>query len=456
MARLIHAQRPLVILGVKFSKDLSSAESCCLVKNFTIRCFSSANNKVREVNVEKTPITSELWKQRMEAQASNSPDALDDQSFLLDKKASDSRKEIKYIFDSNPDPKQRALRDLYINNRGNIAMGKILEDMDALAGNIAFSHCDDNNPKTRPLSLVTASVEKIRLELQSEIAMGNIVLVGQVGWVGKSSLDIVVEIHKAEKSAADGSNHTNSNILSLVDPNSKTRLLSSVFTYVARNKITGKSATVNKLNVTDAPAIEKNFFNEREEIMKKRKSVSAAGASAVSAESKVALQALVDSGSAILDMPALAHPNAVLMRSTTLENSFICQPQHVNTAHKVFGGFLMRRAYDLAAATSYTFAGKPAHLHEIDRINFKHPVEIGDLVRLKSKIVYSNNDPIKPSVVCEVICQIVRPEKTSSSVSNTFNFTFGFSDQVNPRRVLPSSMEEAESILKYSADFTSI
>jgi acyl-coenzyme A thioesterase 9 len=332
-------------------------------------------------------------------------------------------------------------------------MGKILEDMDALAGNIAFSHCDDNNPKTRPLSLVTASVEKIRLELQSEIAMGNIVLVGQVGWVGKSSLDIVVEIHKAEKTAT-GDNVDSSNI-PLIDPDSRTRLLSSVFTYVARNKITGKSAAVNKLDVSNAPVIEKNFFNKREEIMKKRKSSTSSDGSAVNLDSKIALQALVDAGSATLDMPALAHVNAVLMRSTTLENSFICQPQHVNTAHKVFGGFLMRRAYDLASATAYTFAGKPAHLQEIDRINFKHPVEIGDLVRLKSKIVYSTNDPIKPSVVCEVICQIVRPEKFSSSVSNTFNFTFGFMDQVNPRKVLPSSMEEAEAILKYSANFTS-
>lgn len=438
----------MMLIRCLLTTTSKSTCKCPLVSGLK-RNFAAADNsnRVSDVYVEKTPITSELWKQRMVEAGANAPDAADDQSFLLEKKAADSRREIKYIFDASASaPGLRSLRDLYVNNRGYISMGKILEDMDALAGNIAFSHSDDNNPKTRPLSLVTASVEKIRLELKSQIPMENIVLIGQVGWVGKSSMDIVVEIHKANPKKAEDDTKN----ISLVDPNSTTRLLSSVFTYVARNRITGKSAAINKLSLGELTSIERMFFNSREEIMKNRKAVSSSGPASFSPDSQKALQTLVDSGSAILDMPALAHPNAVLMRNTALENSFVCQPQHVNTAHKVFGGFLMRRAYDLASATAYTFAGKPAHLIEIDRINFKHPVEIGELVRLKSKIVYSSNDPISPNVVCEVTCQIVRPEKTSSSVSNTFNFTFGFVDPVNPRRVLPNSMEEAEAILKYS------
>jgi len=53
-----------------------------------------------------------------------------------------------------------------------------------------------------------------------------------------------------------------------------------------------------------------------------------------------ALQQLIDRGQSLQDMPALAHANTILMRSTTMENSFICQPQNVNTAGRVFGGFL--------------------------------------------------------------------------------------------------------------------
>lgn len=41
-------------------------------------------------------------------------------------------------------------------------------------------------------------------------------------------------------------------------------------------------------------------------------------------------------------MPALAQSNAVLIRQTALENSFICQPQNVNVAGTIFGGFLSK------------------------------------------------------------------------------------------------------------------
>lgn len=42
-------------------------------------------------------------------------------------------------------------------------MGRILEDMDSMAGNIAFTHCDDGDPATLPPMLVTAAVERIEM-----------------------------------------------------------------------------------------------------------------------------------------------------------------------------------------------------------------------------------------------------------------------------------------------------
>jgi acyl-coenzyme A thioesterase 9 len=36
-----------------------------------------------------------------------------------------------------------------------------LLQLDALAGTIAFKHCDDNNPRSRPLLIVTASIDRV-------------------------------------------------------------------------------------------------------------------------------------------------------------------------------------------------------------------------------------------------------------------------------------------------------
>ena len=69
---------------------------------------------------------------------------------------------------------------------------------------------------------------------------------------------------------------------------------------------------------------------------------------------------------------------------------------------RVFGGFLIHKAFDLALATSYTFAGRLPTLLQVDKIEFKRPVDVGDLVRMRSRICYSSDDPIRPSIVCEV------------------------------------------------------
>jgi acyl-coenzyme A thioesterase 9 len=137
------------------------------------------------------------------------------------------------------------------------------------------------------------------------------------------------------------------------------------------------------------------------------------------------------------------------MKSTMMENTLICQPQNVNPSGRVFGGFLMHRAYDLAQATCYTFAGVHPKFKGVAEVSFKKPVDIGDLVRLKSRVVFTSDDPVDPIAHIEVTCQVVRPEKASSFVSNTFDFLMGFhGDCVNLRRVLPTTREEAERLVE--------
>ena len=48
---------------------------------------------------------------------------------------------------------------------------------------------------------------------------------------------------------------------------------------------------------------------------------------------------------------------------------------------------------------------------QVDKIVFRKPVDIGDLVRLKSRVVYTYNGPIRSTVHVEVCCQVVRPER---------------------------------------------
>jgi acyl-coenzyme A thioesterase 9 len=206
---------------------------------------------------------------------------------------------------------------------------------------------------------------------------------------------------------------------------------------------------INKL--VPSSSYEQVVFNIRQRKLQQRKKQRQTTLSPSQQEAETAaLTALVERGSAIIDMPALAHPNAVLMAQTTLENCFICQPQNVNMAGSVFGGFLMHRAYDIAAAAAYTFAGASPHFLECDRIQFLKSVEIGDLIRLKSRVTYSSDDPVKPTVHVEVTCQVMKPEKAVSYISNTFHFIYGFDSNITLRRVVPSNYEEARLLVKAS------
>ena len=99
------------------------------------------------------------------------------QTVLLNKTPSESRTKVEYKFSDNTE-----LAKQYENPWGYARHGKLMEDLDALAGTIAFKHCDDNNPQTRPLLIVTASVDKI--EMKNKIKLNeNVTLQGTVIWV---------------------------------------------------------------------------------------------------------------------------------------------------------------------------------------------------------------------------------------------------------------------------------
>ena len=51
---------------------------------------------------------------------------------------------------------------------------------------------------------------------------------------------------------------------------------------------------------------------------------------------------LLGEARAMIDMPSLTSGNAMLMRDTAMQNTFVCQPQQRNIHGRVFGGFIMR------------------------------------------------------------------------------------------------------------------
>jgi acyl-coenzyme A thioesterase 9 len=282
----------------------------------------------QQYHAEKSPIIANLWGQRREHEQKEAlirQQKIPTDAVLLNKEVSESRQYIVYDFSANP-----SLRHLYNDASGNILIGKLFEDLDAFAGNIAFQHCDDNSPTSQAPNLVTVSVDKIVQPVPISIK-NDLVVFGQIAWVGRSSIDILMKAYYKKDLSGD----LTDGMPPYLDSEGSGSLLTCVFTFVARSGRAGHAVEVNKL-VPKTP-FEVSVFNVRE---KKTQSRKKAGKSDGFQICQKSLLQLMERGSAMLDMPALAHPNAVLMRQTSLENSFICQPQNVNVAGTVFGGFL--------------------------------------------------------------------------------------------------------------------
>ena len=58
----------------------------------------------------------------------------------------------------------------YRNPWGRMRIGRALEDLDSMAGNLALAHTDDGDPATVPPLLVTAAVERIELRRPLELS----------------------------------------------------------------------------------------------------------------------------------------------------------------------------------------------------------------------------------------------------------------------------------------------
>src|SRR5690242_4724756 len=129
--------------------------------------------------------------------------------------------------------------------------------------------------------------------------------------------------------------------------------LTANFVFVARSGASGGAAAIPALIPESGD--EKALFAECEarnrlksDIRTREKDQLARGNLSMlswpSAEAVLLAKSLKEQGRTLKDMPAAASGDSVLLSSTQLSNTFVCQPQHRNTHGRVFGGFLIRRA----------------------------------------------------------------------------------------------------------------
>ncbi|KAJ3611316.1 hypothetical protein NHX12_021332 [Muraenolepis orangiensis] len=234
---------------------------------------------------------------------------------------------------------EHQLREKYLTHHNTVRFGRILEDLDSLAVLISYSHTHNPALPRSPLSIVTALVDKIDMRQHIIYPDRDIKFTGHVTWVGKTSIEAKMYMSQLH----DG----------VYNP-----VLEATFVMVARDPANKRAAFVNPLK-PEGPE-EELLFQQGNVNKKRRVELSTASLLKVAPtadERKVVHSLFLNT----LDPQTVSFrsrvlpPESVWMEEGKMKGLEICFPQERNIFNRIFGGFLMRKAYELgwANASSY-------------------------------------------------------------------------------------------------------
>jgi acyl-coenzyme A thioesterase 9 len=295
-----------------------------------------------------------------------------------------------------------ALRRRYLltddDIRANFRFGLLLETLDLLAGETAISFVRTIDPDAR---VVTAAVDGIQIRSTAEIDR-DIVMHARINHVFTSSLEVGIRIEQMNEGVA-------------------THVASCYFTMAARKG----SNSLSLSPLTHADELERRrsaqAIARREAYLHGR---SVAERQPLSEEYALlsALHAAQDHG----DFNGLL---AAKMTTSGWEETY---PEHENVPQKIFGGHVIHRAFVYATICAELVAPDRPVIVSVNRINFHHPVRIGDRLQFESRVVYTGWS----SIVVEVDITRRSRDRTTTALCNTCIFTFSnVNEELRPQEV---------------------
>lgn len=320
---------------------------------------------------------------------------------VIDKTRKDSFAYIVLPFRDDPN-----VADFYVNAAGRLRMGQLFQDLDSLAGKIAYKHTAPVEPM-----IVTASVDRIYLlKALDSIADVNIILSGAVIYTGRSSMEISITARALQ---GDIPKEIEEDVLSDDDI-----FMTASFTFVARNPETHKSLAINRL----LPLNEKEWmdFKRAESRMasKKMKAMNMDLEKYPPTNEESSLIHQLWSASKELASLKEKPSNIVFMKDTNVKSTMFMQPQYRNRhSYMIFGGYLMRQTFELAYCCAASFSQSLPRFVSLDSLTFNTPVPVGSVLHMDATVVYTDH-------LHESASKSKEPSAIDSSIdsSNVFHF----------------------------------
>ncbi|GAB7365253.1 hypothetical protein MBLNU230_g6336t1 [Neophaeotheca triangularis] len=332
------------------------------------------------------------------------------------------------------------LLDTYLNASGHIRLGALFMDLDALSGVVAYKHTGDD------VTTVTAACDRITINHPlKEIC--DLELSGQVTYAtGRSSMEISLQVAKAPKEGEK------------VKPEEV--MMTCQMTMVSLDPGTKKPVSINPVR-TDTEE-EKSLFARGEKNNQHRKELS---------RRSLLKQTPNDEESDLIHAmwlkqlkyhdpndPLRKPDNVHFMDATKLSTADIMQPQYRNRHNfMIFGGRLLRSAFELAFCCASSFARTRPTFVSLDPSTFQNPVPVGSVLYLTATVVYTDPPLVdnghspdaqarppeggskSTRVVVRVDSKVRNVEHGSTKPTGQFNYTFTVDRDI---KVMPRNYTE--------------
>jgi len=272
---------------------------------------------------------------------------------------------------------------------GNFRFGRLLEVLDKAAEETALRYVRQFYPEAR---VVTAAIDEIQIKHAADVTR-DLMIKARINHVGRSSMEVGIRVEHPG------------------DP--EVHIASCFFTMVARIGVEGQPQSVT------LPPLE--YIDDLE---KQRYANAVASREAHREEQSIAQEPPSREEYDLLNR--LHHTqeepgfNGLLASHLVTDSWERMYPEQENVPTTIFGGYLVRRAYELSSICAERVAPNRPVIVAVNRINFFHPVRLGDKLHYTSRVVYTG----KTSLSVEANIQRISRDRTSEALSNSCLFTF--------------------------------
>ncbi|KKY23865.1 putative acylthioester [Phaeomoniella chlamydospora] len=313
--------------------------------------------------------------------------------------------------------------DNYANATGQIRLGTLLMDLDALSGVIAYKHTGEG------VTTVTAAVDRIFIKHPlKEIC--DLELSGQVTFAtGRSSMEVSLQV---AKTPAPGQKVQDKDVL-----------ITCAFTMVSLNPITKKPVKIAPIKVESES--ERKLFDRGQENYNKKKALRQETIleKAPDENESGMIHEMWTESLAYRDHRNPLHKphNVSYMSSTTIHSAQIMQPQYRNRHNfMIFGGYLLKQTFELAFTCAAAFSHTRPSFISLDPSTFEEPVPVGSVLYVSASIVYTEPSTAGGTRISVAVTTQVRDvDHADRKSTGSFFYTFLVDKDV---RVMPQSYSE--------------